>query len=117
MPEDLNEIKRELANLSKQKEKRIVGCWPEDPPQWWVGEVIDPRSQRQKPFTCAGAWDFIAEELEKKETSIKPVYLISPRGELGYEFLVNTTHGVIYIKVRLGQDRIIGRSFHYSDRG
>lgn len=115
MPQDINAIKRELAELARKWDKRDVGFWPEDPHNWYPGSVRDPRSK--EPFTAPGAWDFVAEELEKKETSIKPVPLIAPRGKLGYEFLINTEYGTIYIKVRLAKDKIIGRSFHYSGKG
>lgn len=115
MPQNINAIKRELAELAKNRNKRTVGIWPEDPHNWYPGSVIDPRSK--EPFTPSGAWVFIAEELEKKGTSVRPAPLIAPRGKLGYEFLVNTEYGTIYIKVRLAKDRIIGRSFHYSGEG
>jgi hypothetical protein len=114
MPQDINVIKRKLAKLARQKDKRDVGAWPEDPPKWEPGSVRDPRSK--KPFTYPGAWDFIAEELEKKHTSIKPVPLIAPRGKVGYAFLVSTEYGTIYIKVRLARGKIIARSFHYSEK-
>jgi len=115
MPQNINVIKRELAKLARQKDKRDVGIWPEDPHRWEPGSVIDPRSK--KPFTYPGAWNFIAEELEKKQTSIRSVPLIAPRGKEGYEFLVSTEYGTIYIKVRLAKGKIIGRSFHYSEKG
>lgn len=114
MPQNINAIKRELAKLARQKDKRDVGIYPEDPPRWEPGSVRDPRSK--KPFTYPGAWDFIAEALEKKETSIKPVSLIAPRGKVGYVFLVSTEYGTIYIKVRLARGKIIARSFHYSEK-
>ena len=115
MPKDINSIKCELAKLARQKDKRDVGIWPEDPSKWEPGSVRDPRSGR--PFTYPGAWDFIAEELEEKQTSIKPVPLIAPRGKVGYAFLVSTKHGTIYIKVRLAKGKIIARSFHYREKG
>jgi len=117
MSKHINAVKRELAELAKNRNKRTVGIWPEDPHNWYPGSVIDPRSQDKKPFTHSGAWIFIAEELEKKGTFVKPAPLIAPRGKLGYEFLVDTEYGTIYIKVRLAKDRIIGRSFHYSREG
>jgi len=115
MPQDIITVKCELAKLAKQKDKRDVGIWPEDPPRWEPGSVRDPRSK--KPFTYPGAWDFIAEELEKKQTSIKPFPLIAPRGKVAYAFLVSTEYGKIYIKVRLARGKIIARSFHYSEKG
>lgn len=110
MRQDINEIKSKLAKLARHKDKRDVGIGPEDPPKWWPMSVIDPRSG--EPFTPAGAWDFIAEQLDKNETSIKPVLLKKPCGKLAYVFRVRTECGTIYIKVRLAKCKIIGRSFH-----
>jgi len=110
MQHDINEIKCKLAKLARQKDKRDVGIGPEEPTRWWTMSVTDPRSG--KPFTPAGAWDFIAEELDKKETTIKQVLMKKPCGKLGYAFRVRTESGIIYIKVRLGKNKIIGRSFH-----
>ena len=110
MQQDINEIKCELAKLARQKGKRDVGIGPEDPTKWWPMSVTDPRSG--EPFTPAGAWDFIAEQLDQNETSIKQVLLKKPCGKLAYEFRVRTEFGKIYIKVRLAKDKIIGRSFH-----
>lgn len=110
MQQDINAIKCKLAKLARQKDKRDVGFGPEDPPRWWPMSIIDPRSG--KPFTPAGVWDFIAEQLDKNETSIKQVLLKKPCGKLAYEFRVRTEYEIIYIKVRLAKGKIIGRSFH-----
>ena len=110
MSQHERKIKSKLAELARQKDKRDVGIGPEDPPKWWPMSVTDPRSG--EPFTPAGAWDFIAEQLDKNETLIKQVLLKKPCGKLAYEFRVRTECGTIYIKVRLAKDKIIGRSFH-----
>lgn len=112
MQADINETKCELARLARCKDKRDVGIGPEDPTKWWPMSVIDPRSG--EPFTIAGAWDFIAEELEKKRTSIKQCLLKKPCGKLAYEFVVSSEQGEIYVKLRLANGKIIGRSFHVS---
>lgn len=113
MPRDINAIKSELAKLARQKNNRIVSFWPEEPSKWWPGSVIDPRSG--KVFTNAGAWDFVAEHLERKETKIEKVPLWFPRGKDGYAFTVKDGKQTIYIKVSLGKDVIIARSFHLSE--
>jgi hypothetical protein len=113
MSQSFDDIKLKLAEFARLKDKRDVGFFPDDPSKWWPGNVTDPRSG--EPFTVFGAWEFIAEELEKKKTIIKEVVLKKPVGKPGYEFCVDTEFGEIYIKVRLTRDRIIGRSFHYSE--
>ena len=115
MQRDINEVKSKLAELARQKDKRIVGEYPEDPTRWWPASVRNPRTGQ--PFTYVGAWDFIVEQLNKNETLIKQVFLKKPCGKLAYELRIKTECRIIYIKVRLGKDKIIGRSFHYSGEG
>ena len=112
MPPDINAIKRELAGLARQKDKRIVGFWPDEPSKWWPTSVTDPSSGQ--PFTMTGAWDFLAEQLERDRTSVEQVLLKKPLGKLAYQVLVKTEYETIYIKVRLAGGKIIGRSFHRS---
>lgn len=114
MPEDLEAIKREIADLIRRG-KHQVGIWPGDPIRWWPGNVTDPRTKC--PFTHAGCWDFIAEELGKKYTVVKEKILRKPIGKIGYEFCVTTEHHEIYIKLRLSNGVVIGRSFHISVKG
>ena len=115
MPEDINAIKKRISNLVKQQDKRQIGYGPEDPSRWYPGSVKDPRFGT--PFTREGAWDFIVEQIEMKKTEVKQTLLKKPTGKVGYEFTVKTEYGEIYIKLRLGEDSIIGRSFHYSGKG
>ena len=115
MPQDINAIKYKLAKFARQREKRQIGFGPKDPSKWFVGSVIDPRSGTI--FTREGAWDFIVDQMGMKKTAVKQKILKKPIGEVGYEFTVKTKDGEIYIKLRLGKDRIIGRSFHYSGQG
>ena len=115
MPSEINAIKKNLSELARQENKRDVSFGQEEPHKWWTGSVIDPRSG--EPFTPSGAWDFIAEQLEKEGTLVKEVLLKKPLGKLAYAFCVGTGDGTIYIKVRLAKDKIIGRSFHYVREG
>jgi len=115
MSSDINEIRHEIAKYARQKDKREVSFGPEEPSKWWPGTVRDPEGGN--PFTHAGAWEFIADEVEQKETIINPKLLDKPCGKLGYEILINTKYGTVYVKVRLDKHKIIGRSFHYSGKG
>ena len=111
MPEDLDAIKRQVAELAKQKNKRIIGSYPSDPSRWYPTTVIDPRTG--SPFTDAGAWDYIAEEVVKNKNTLREVFLKAPIGKPGYELFIKE-YKAVYIKVRMANGKIIGRSFHYS---
>jgi hypothetical protein len=111
---EIEQIKKQLAFLARQKKSRIVP-WEKDlPKKWWFSGVIDPRSNM--PFTPDGAWDFIAEKLEERGTTIEEITLDKPQGKKAYVLHVDTVHGEIYIKVHFGEgNTIVGRSFHYSN--
>jgi hypothetical protein len=81
------------------------------PHKWWFGRVLDPRTGQC--FTYAGAWDFILEKL-KKGHRLREKPLRKPPDGKGYVLLVRTAEGKIYIKLQLGHQSVIGRSFHYS---
>jgi hypothetical protein len=68
----------------------------------------------QKALLRPGAWEFIAEQAENRKTSFDQKFLKKPIGKIGYEFLIKTEYQDIYIKVRLANGIIIGRSFHPS---
>jgi len=111
----INSIKHHIAVLVR-REDCFVPFGPEIPTKWWFGKVIDPRTG--KCFTPAGTWDFIAEKLEERGTKIKEVVLNKPPGRRGYELLVPTRNGTIYIKVHFGAggNKVVGRSFHYPEK-
>jgi hypothetical protein len=113
--ENLDTVKKHLATLiSRGDRNRIVAHGPEFPTQWWPGRVVDPRSK--KPFTTAGAWDFIVMLLRQRGTVLKPKVLDKPAGTTAYVLLHHTTRGTIYIKVHFGGahgELVVGRSFHY----
>lgn len=110
MSESIESIKLKIAEFALDEDKREVGFYPEEPSKWWPESVIDPKSN--VPFTCQGAWEFIADELRKKQTVIEDILLDKPLGKLAHWFVINTEQGGVYIKVRLTERRIIGRSFH-----
>lgn len=109
--EKLKAVKKHLAVLIKQS-KRVVAY--DLSKKWWPTDVKDPRSG--ECFTPAGAWDFIAEQLEQRGTVIKKIELKEPPGRKGYVLLIRTKEGIIYVKLHFGGtgDTVIGRSFHYS---
>lgn len=115
MEEKLKLIKSHIAKLIRRKQY-VVGHAPENPVNWRHDEVIDPRSG--EAFTYPGAWDFIAEILEQRGTTIKEKTLDKPPKKRGFILKEFTKDGIIYIKVQFGgpEGNIVeGRSFHYDE--
>lgn len=114
--ERLISVKHHLAVLIRRGKYRVP-FEQEYPKRWCFGGVVDPRSQ--KYFTPAGAWDFIAEQLEEAGTTIAEVTLDKPAGRKAFVLKTSTQHGTIYVKIHFGGkgDTVIGRSFHYSEQG
>jgi len=112
--ERLKSIKHQLAVLIRRGNRRVP-FEQEYPKRWCFGEVVDPRSR--KYFTPAGAWDFIAEQLEETGTKINEITLKKPPGKKAYVLKTPTRDGIIYIKIHFGMrgDTVFGRSFHYSE--
>lgn len=113
---DKQELKHHIAVLIRQH-AYVVGHAPENPVDWRHVEVIDPRSGEL--FTYPGAWDFIAEKLEQRGTTIEKKTMETPRGKKAYILRERTRDGIIYIKVQFGGPEgniVVGRSFHYDRR-
>ena len=116
MKGDLSEKRKELARLARQPTLREIPFGTEFPTKWWFGKVIDPRTG--KIFTQAGAWDFVAETAEDRKIKITEREQERPTGCKAYQWVVDTAHGKkIFIKVILGNGKILVRSFHSSDEG
>ena len=78
----------------------------------------DPKGLLSTHFTDASAWEFIAAKVESGE-NIEVVRLHKPKGATGYVMRIDLGPDVpaLYVKLQLGSGRVIGRSFHYSERG
>jgi len=83
-----------------------ISVGPERPHKWWFATVIDPRSGSLFE-SYESSWDFVL-ELLKKGQPIKKITMKKPPGEIGYVM----QYKKIYIKVELGKNSVIGRSFH-----
>ena len=105
----LEVVRRELVLLVRRKKARIVEWSPEEPIEWRHGEYRDPRSGEW--FTEPGAWDFIAELLEAGQP-LEEIDLRKPPGKKGYVIRAPAADSPLYIKLRLGSGKVIGRSFH-----
>lgn len=62
--------------------------------------------RRGNPFTPDGAWEFVAEQLEDENQTVRWVELRKPPGKKALEFIVTDSDGVIYVKVQLGSGTI-----------
>lgn len=113
-PQNFESIKTELARLAKSERARITRWTKDCPTEWRPTTVTDPRSGLK--FTLPGAWDFIAEQLQNRETILEEIIMDKPRGSKGYVMKIKTEDGEIYIKLQFGKTggTIQGRSFHYS---
>jgi hypothetical protein len=64
-------------------------------------------------FTPDSAWEFIREALISNcDIEIKPLDM--PPGATGYVLLLQGEGETIYVKLQLGSNNVIGRSFHIS---
>ena len=75
--------------------------------------MTDPRTG--EIFTEDGAWEYTAEMI-RSGVDIEVIELQFPPGKKAYVMLVPSHDPKIpiYIKLQLGAESVIGRSFHYS---
>lgn len=107
-----NDIRRLLTQRAQSRRTRTTVFTAARPTHWAPQEVTCPTSG--EPFTPEGAWAFVVEKLAGGEP-IDTVELEKPPGATGYVMICDGTGGQkIYIKLQLGSDQVIGRSFHLS---
>jgi hypothetical protein len=107
-----------LAHLCREPHTRLVGVWRDGhPSRWYPHTVADPETG--EPFAEDAAWNFVSELILTRQ-AIRIVPLREPAGALAFEILKDMPHGTdtLYIKLALTRSgtKIIGRSFHYSER-
>jgi hypothetical protein len=75
--------------------------------------MTDPRTN--EVFTEDAAWEYVAECIEA-DAEIEAIDLDIPPGKKGYVLSLPSHDRAtpIYVKLQLGGDCVIGRSFHYS---
>src|SRR5580692_8547354 len=93
----MEEVRRQLIVLCRRSRARQLG-WPRD---WRPHQVTDPRSGAM--FTESGAWDFVAEVLEKGHV-MESIVLDRPPGAIAYVLKIAQGAGIptIYVKFQLG---------------
>jgi len=109
-----SDIRANLALLCRSKRTRSSIFTEKRPNKWSPTSVCVP--SKLYPFTEAGAWEFVADCLERG-FDVEIITLDKPPGKTGYVMLVPCEHGEeIYIKLELVGDRVFGRSFHISEK-
>lgn len=109
--------RHQLAVLAKRGHARETQFSASRPTDWRPGQVRNPDGILDTHFTNVGAWELIATKLEGGHP-VKVVRLNKPSGGTGYVMKIDIEPGQpqLYIKLQLGSGKIIGRSFHYSNR-
>ena len=109
-------VRKKMLNLLEAR--KVDAGWSEKQPvDWRPVSVTHPDPNVNMAFTDKSCWYFI-EQLLLDRHPIEVIALEKPPGEKGYVMLVETQPGSpdIYIKLQIGKDKLIGRSFHYSYR-
>jgi hypothetical protein len=110
----LAELRRQLAALARSRHSRTVGIPSRGlPSDWRPYTVMNPESGL--PFTEASAWNLLVQLLEEGHPVLETT-LDHPPGARGFVLLVDLKGSTqtLYVKVQLGANCVIGRSFHYS---
>lgn len=86
------------------------------PCDWRPFQLRDPRCYCDLYFTEESAWEYIADALEAN-CEVEKIMLVKPAGKFGYVLLLPSMSAApIYVKLQLGSETVIGRSFHESYR-
>ena len=111
------ETRRQLILLAGRSHARVTEFSADRPTDWRPGQVRNPDGILDTHFTGATAWELIASRLEDGHP-VESVALRKPPGATGFVMKIDIEprHPKLYIKLQLGSGKIIGRSFHYSDR-
>ena len=111
-----DDTRKLLSSLARRPATRLVGRPPEHPNKWQPWKVHNPEAL-DLPFNDNSAWHLIADRLEQGEP-VTTTRLRHPQGTVGYEMLFEFRPGTtpLYIKLALSRNKVIGRSFHPSDR-
>lgn len=108
-------LRKELARLCVSRRTRKSSFSPTMPTDWGPHHVRHPETG--ETFTDDGAWQFIAELLNRGHP-VEVITLRKPPGKKGYVLICKGVEPEsIYIKLQLVSGYVIGRSFHVSVKG
>lgn len=117
MMEPSQSTRDQLAILARRSRARVTEFSPKRPIDWRPEQVRNPNGVLDTHFTDAAARELIATLIDEGHP-IEMVELNKPKGAIGYVMKINLEprQPQLYIKLQLGSGKIIGRSFHYSER-
>lgn len=103
--------------LARRKNARITDFSGDRPTDWRPKPVRNPAELLDPYFSDAAAWDLIASTIEDGHP-LESVRLDKPPVATGYVMKIDLEPGQpqLYVKLQLGAEKIIGRSFPYSER-
>ncbi len=110
-------IRHQLVLLARRRKARVTEFRSDRPSDWRPGQVRNPNGVLDSHFTDASAWEYIATKLENGHP-VDAMRLDKPPGAKGYVMKIDIEPDMpqLYVKLQLGSGKIIGRSFHYSER-
>jgi hypothetical protein len=113
---DINALRIEMSKKSRHRDSRINSFSKKMPIRWEPHNIINPKTDFA--FSDDSAWDLIANLLEDLEYPIKVIVLDKPPGmeAIVIMHVLVPTQPELYIKVHMGHQKVIGRSFHISTR-
>ena len=111
----LDVARSDLLALVRKKKARFVEWTSQQPTEWRPYEVLNPDTGLQ--FTSSSAWALIGDLLERGHP-MREIVLRKPPGKRAYVLIVelDPTCAPLYIKLQLGNGKVICRSFHYSEK-
>ena len=107
----------QLVILARRSRSRVTTFRSDRPNDWRPGQVRNPNGVLDSHFTDASAWKYIAARLQSGHP-VEVMRLDKPLGAKGYVMKIDIEPEMpqLYVKLQMGSGKIIGRSFHYSDR-
>ncbi len=111
----LEVARHQLVALVRKKKARFVEWTARQPTEWRPYEVLNPDTGLQ--FTSSSAWALIGDLLERGHP-MQEIVLRKPPGKRAYVLIVelDPAYAPLYIKLQLGNGKVICRSFHYSEK-
>jgi hypothetical protein len=102
----------EMIRRAGSRKTRRASFSPERPTKWHPTSLLHPEGG--EPFTVDNCWAFIAAAIGAG-TPVEAIELRKPQGKRGYVMKLQGHGGVvIYVKLQLLSDVVLGRSFHQS---
>ena len=111
----LEVARNQLLALVRKRKARVIEWTARQPTEWRPYEVLNSDTGLQ--FTSSSAWALIGDLLERGHP-MQEIVLRKPPGKRAYLLIVELDPACapVYIKLQLGNGKVICRSFHYSEK-